>query len=70
MEKEKNIINQKCKGNVIEYDFSGHLIFERAFLNSNKNGKGKEYFSKFFVYEGAYLNGERKVKGKEYLYKK
>ena len=59
------------KGLVKEY-FDGTLRFEGAYLNGERNGKGKEYDDYegelLFVFEGEYLNGKRHGKGKEYDY--
>ena len=48
------------------YDaFNNNLLYEGEFLNSKKNGKGKEYFNNY-IFEGEYLNGKRNGKFKEY----
>ena len=53
------------KGLVKEY-FNGDLRFEGAYLNGERNGKGKEYdFNGKLIFEGEYLNGN-KYNGKGY----
>ena len=77
-----SIINYKFfKGNYIIYESKGigkeyygyddKLIYEGAYLNGERNGKGKEYdkFNKYkdkLIFEGEYKNGKRNGKGKEY----
>ena len=58
------------KGYVKEYNSeNGELLFEGEYLNSVRNGKGKEYYYNCYLkFEGEYLNGERNGKGKEYYY--
>ena len=55
---------------MIEIDYNNKLIFEGDYLNGERNGKGKEYNTKFsfdhLIYEGTYLNAKRNGKGKEY----
>ena len=57
------------KGKVREYynDYSSeYLLFEGEYLNSERNGKGKEYdFDGRLEFEGEYLDGNRS-KGNEY----
>ena len=44
-----------------------NLIFEGEYLNGERHGKGKDYFSNGQLkFEGEYLNGKRSGKGKEY----
>jgi len=59
------------KGIVKEYYFRTNklkfLEFEGEYINGERNGKGKEYFSEDNLeYEGEYLNGKRHGHGKEY----
>ena len=55
------------KGNIIEYDTKGILIFKGKYLNGERNGKGIEYHkNRQIKFEGEYLNGKRNGKGKEY----
>ena len=51
-----------------EYDYEDNLVFEGEYLNSRRNGKGKEYYNynDKLLFEGEYLKGRRKGKGKEY----
>ena len=43
------------------------LKYEGEYLNGERNGKGKEYYSNGQLkFEGEYLNGKREGKGKEY----
>ena len=38
----------------------GNIIFEGEYLNGERNGEGKEYYSnRKLEFEGEYLNGER-----------
>ena len=51
-----------------------HILFEGEYLNGERNGKGKEYYSpeeeydykKGVKFKGEYLNGKRNGKGKEF----
>ena len=44
-----------------------YLKFEGEYLNGERNGKGKEYYTNGKIkFEGDYLNGKRNGKGKEY----
>ena len=46
---------------------NGNLIFEGEYINSQKNGKGIEYYKNGKVlYEGEYINGQKNGKGIEY----
>ena len=58
------------KGHIIEYNrYTNDIIFEREYLNGEKNGKGDEYDDYGNLsFEGEYLNGHRIGKGKEYGY--
>ena len=43
------------------------LLFEGGFVDSKKNGKGKEYYEEGILkFEGEYTNNRRNGKGKEY----
>ena len=65
-------ISGKCKiqeknGNEKIYELDTHLIsFEGKYLNSKKNGEGKEYKDGKLIFEGEYLNGKKDKKGKKY----
>ena len=75
-DKNYNFELKEGKGYIKEFDFqnrddSGYLKFEGEYLNGERNGKGKEYYTKdleeiILKFEGEYLNGERNGKGKEY----
>ena len=54
--------NNKVK----EYNSADNKVFEVEYLNSLRNGKGKEYKSNSLIFEGEYLNGQRNENGKEY----
>ena len=56
MEEEKNITITYIK------------VFEGEYLNGEKNGEGKEYYSLDgnLKFEGEYFKGKRNGKGKEY----
>ena len=51
-------------------EFSGKddkLLYEGEYLNGERNGRGKEYYSDGILkFEGEYANGKRNGKGKEY----
>ena len=51
-----------------EYDsYTDALLFKGTYLNSKKNGKGKEYYGRENrKYIGEYLNDKKNGKGKEY----
>ena len=61
----------ESNGIVKEYEGeSDILMFEGEYLNGERNGKGKEYYSKgTLLFEGEYLNGKRNGFGREYDYK-
>ena len=49
------------------FEDSGNIKFCGEYLNGQRNGKGKEYYSNGKLkFEGEYLNGQRHGKGKEY----
>jgi len=55
------------QGNVVEFDYDGHKIFEGEYKNGERNGHGKEYVNnEILSYEGEYENGKRNGIGKEY----
>ena len=63
--------DDKEKENYYFYDVV--KVFEGEYLNGKRNGKGKEYSSRYrnygyLIFEGDYLNGKRHGKGKEYEY--
>ena len=54
-------------GKIKEYNFNNKLIFEGEYINGERNGKGKEYYSIYhgIKFEGIYING-KKWEGKGY----
>ena len=63
---EKLLMKMELKEKGEEY--KGQLKFEGEYLNGERNGKGKEYYSNGKLkFEGEYLNGKREGKGKEYF---
>ena len=76
-DKKYNFELKKGKGYIKEFDFlnehnSGYLKFEGEYINRERNGKGKEYYTKdlkeiILKFEGEYLNGERMEKEKNIM---
>ena len=70
----KNIIYEikNGKGFIKEFDEPGNLIYEGEYLNGERHGKGKEYYTYYseskLSFEGEYLYGKRNGKGKLYDY--
>ena len=54
------------RGYINEYEIVGNLKFEREYLNSKRNGKGKEYYNGKLEYEGEYLYSHY-LNGKYYI---
>ena len=47
--------------------YDEHLLYEGEYLNGERYGKGKEYYTDGkIMFEGEYLNGVRNGKGKEF----
>ena len=60
------------RGNVLEYNSLGQLLFEGEYIDGDRNGKGKEYYENSSIkFEGIYLKGKKwngigyNLKGKE-----
>ena len=69
-EQEDHYELKNGKGYII--DINSECFYKGEFVNGEKNGKGKEYYSyeyeKKILFQGEYLNGKRYGKGKEYYY--
>ena len=52
------------------YNYDGILELEGEYLNGEKNGFVKEYYSEtgLLRFEGEYLNGKRNGRGKKYYH--
>ena len=60
------IYETKTKGKEF-YGYNDRMLFEGEYLNGERNGIGKEYFSDDTIsFEGRYLNGKRNGEGKKY----
>jgi len=57
------------KGKKYYNGYNDRLKFKAEYLNSIRNGKGKEYYDNSrLTFEGEYLNEDRIGKGKNILY--
>ena len=63
---KRYIIYESNRKGIEQNSIDNILIFERDYLNGEKNGKGKEYYSNGNIrFEGEYLNG-KKLNGNGY----